>query len=560
MGNPENLFYAHLNKNHLNLELNHVSILSKSSNNSKSIYLLPIIIVLGIISGTIITYLQISDYQQQLTQSYKNEINRILVGIIEIRESRLQTISNSMIAFFKSSNTLTPDEFQSFSDIILRVNPEVVNISIIDRNQMIIYSSPQYEITGKNFDVLFPTHPTIINGIKTMNIEFPMDEFHRLVISIPFDYFISHDMIPSNQFKLILFSPLDNNLKLYQIFNNHGMLETNNVDFTQEELKNSIEVNVQTNLHGHIIKKDYALKYIIWNAKFEPDTTFNQSLLIVGIISSILVSGIIYKINNSLRQKIHDRSLILEQKNLELEQIKKSKDEFVTMIVHDLKNPIVPIISLSDILLSNALGDLTPKQTDRIKMIKSSATSLENLIQDLLDSQKAELGKLYLNLSENNLSEIIQNTILKFKPEFDTKEITIETNIASNISCVCDKTRIEQVLSNLLLNSLDFVSEKMGKILISLESDNHIAKITIKDNGIGIEKDQLDKLFVKFYQIKHDMTRKYGGTGLGLAVSNEIVALHGGRIWAESDGIRKGSTFFIELPLKDHDKTNEPKK
>ncbi len=249
----------------------------------------------------------------------------------------------------------------------------------------------------------------------------------------------------------------------------------------------------------------------------------------------------------------------MNKKNLELEQIKKSKDEFVTMIVHDLKNPIVPITSLSDILLSTTLGDLNPKQIDRIKMIKSSAISLQNLIQDLLDSQKAELGKLYLNFSENNLSEIVQNTISKFKPEFDTKEIAIETSIASNISCVCDKTRIEQVLSNLLLNSLDFVSEKMGKISISLESDNHIATITIKDNGIGIEKDQLDKLFVKFYQIKHNMTRKYGGTGLGLAVSNDIVALHGGKIWAESNGIGTGSTFFIELPLKDHDKANTPK-
>ena len=241
---------------------------------------------------------------------------------------------------------------------------------------------------------------------------------------------------------------------------------------------------------------------------------------------------------------------------LKKERVKKSKDEFVTMIIHDLQNPLVPIMSFSDILLSNTLGDLTPKQIDRIKMIQSSATSLQNLIQDLLDSQKAELGKLHLNLSENNLSEIVQNIISKFKPEFDIKEITIETSIANNIQCVCDKTRIEQVLSNILLNSLDFVSEKMGKISISLESDNHTAKITIKDNGIGIEKAQLDKLFVKFYQIKHDMTRKYGGTGLGLAVSREIIALHGGNIWVESDGIRKGSTFFIELPLKDYDETN----
>ena len=525
---------------------------------SQSIYLLPIIIGLGIIFGTVVVYLQISDYQQQLSQSYKHEINGILEGVIDRKDSRLQTISNSMIGFFESSKEVTPEEFANFSDRIFSSNPELVSISIINQDQTILYSFPQYEITGKSFDVLFPTHPTQINGINTMNVEFPMSDFRKIIISIPFDYFISTDVIPSQHFKMILFSPLDNNVRLYEIFNNDGIIETNNVEFTQKELENILEFEVKTNLYGHTIKKDYVLKYLIWDDSFESNITSSQLILLGGIISSIIISFLVYK-TNILKQKIQIRSKISEQKNLELEQIKKSKNEFVTMIVHDLKNPIVPIISLSDILLSNALGDLTPKQADRIKMIKSSATSLENLIQDLLDSQKAELGRLHLNLLENNLSEIVQNSISKFKPEFDTKEITIETNIASNISCVCDKIRIEQVITNMLLNSLDFVSEKIGKILISLESDNHTAKITIKDNGIGIEKDQLDKLFVKFYQIKHDMTRKYGGTGLGLAVSNEIVALHRGRIWAESDGIGTGSTFFIELPLKDHGIANTSK-
>lgn len=529
-----------------------------TTEHSKSIYLLPIIIGLGIIVGTAAVYLQIYDYQQQLSKSYKHEINGILEGVIDRRESRLQAISNSMIGFFESSTDITPNEFTSFSNIIFNSNPELVNVSIIDQNQTILYSFPESNMVGENFDMLFPTHPTQINDIKAMNIEFPMKNFNKIIISVPFDYFISYDTLPSQNFKMILTSPLDDNLKLYQISNIDGIIETNNVRFTQKELENSIEVNAKTNLYGHTIKKEYVLRYLIWDGTFESNNTLNYFLLIIGGIFSVIIPFIVYKTNNNLRQKIQERSLVLEQKNLQLEQIKKSKDEFVTMIVHDLKNPIVPIISLSDILLSNTLGDLTSKQIDRIKMIKSSATSLDNLIQDLLDSQKAELGKFHLNLLENNLSEIVQNTITKFKSEFETKEITIETNIASNVSCICDKARIEQVLSNILLNSIDFVSEKIGKISISLESDNHTAKIIIKDNGIGIEKDQIDKLFVKFYQIKHDMIRKYGGTGLGLAVSSDIITLHGGRIWAESDGMRKGSTFFIELPLKDREKSNEP--
>ena len=531
-----------------------------TTNNSKAIYLLPLIIGLGIIFGTVTAYLQIYDYQQQLSESFKHELNGFFQGIIDRKESRLQTVSNSIIGLFESSTEVTQKEFAIFSDRIFRSNPELVNVSIIDKDQMIIYSFPQSDMVEENFDTLFPSHPTTINGIKAMNLEFPMDDLHRLIISVPFDYFISYETIPSQQFKAILFSPLDDNLKLYQVYYNNGIIETDNVEFSQNELKDSIEINAKTNLFGHTIKKNYVLKYLIWDKNFETNPTLSQILLIVGIVSSVIVPFVIYKTNSTLRQKIQERSKILEQRNLDLEEIKKSKDEFVTMVVHDLKNPLVPITSLSDILLSNTLGDLNPKQTDRIQMIKSNAISLQNLIQDLLDSQKAELGKLRLNLLENNLSEIVQNTISKFKPEFDAKEIIVEISIANNVSCICDKTRIEQVMTNLLFNSLDFISEKIGKISISLKSDDHTAKITIKDNGIGIETDQLDKLFVKFYQIKHAVTRKYGGTGLGLAISHDIIALHGGRIWAESDGIGNGSTFFIELPLKDHDKSNESEK
>lgn len=519
--------------------------------NSISVYLLPIIIGLGIVFGTGIAYLQIYDYQQQLSESFKHELKGIFEGIIDRRESSLKTISNSVIGLFESSTEVTQEEFAIFSTRIFNSNPEIVNISIIDDDGVILYSYPQTSLIEKNFDMLFPSHPTIIDNVKTMNIEFPMNDLRRLIVSVPFDYFISYDTVPSQHFKVILFSPIDNNLKLYQISNINGLVETDNVEFTQKELENSIEINFKTNLFGHTIKKNYDLKYLIWEGELETNPVLSQLLLIIGIFSSVIVPIIIYKTNNILRQKIQERSKVLEQ-------IKKSKDEFVTMVVHDLKNPLVPITSLSDILLSNTLGDLNSKQIDRIKMIKSSAISLQNLIQDLLDSQKVELGKLHLNLSENNLSEIVQNTISKFKPEFESKEIIVETSIANNIQCVCDKTRIEQVISNLLLNSLDFISEKIGKISISLESDDYTAKITIKDNGIGIETNQLDKLFIKFYQIKHSVTRKYGGTGLGLTISHDIITLHGGKIWAESDGIGKGSTFFIELPLKDH-KTNTSK-
>lgn len=169
-------------------------------------YLLPILIGLGIIFGTVVAYLQISDYQQQLSQSYQNEIDRILEGVIDRRESRLETINNSIIGFFEGSTEVTTYEFEVFSNRIFSSNPELVNISILDDTQTILYSSPQYEMIGENFGVLFPSHPAEINGIKTINLEFPMSDLRKIIISVPLDYFISVDTIPSQNFKLILLS------------------------------------------------------------------------------------------------------------------------------------------------------------------------------------------------------------------------------------------------------------------------------------------------------------------------------------------------------------------
>ena len=170
-----------------------MSDMSNIVDHPKSIYLLPIMIGLGIVFGTVIVYLQIYDYQQKLSESFKHEINGILEGIIDRKESRLQTVSNSIIGLFESSTEVTQKEFAIFSDRIFRSNPELVNVSILDKDQMIIYSFPQPDMVEENFDTLFPSHPTTINGIKAMNLEFPMDDLHRLIISVPFDYFISYE-------------------------------------------------------------------------------------------------------------------------------------------------------------------------------------------------------------------------------------------------------------------------------------------------------------------------------------------------------------------------------
>ena len=174
------------------------------------------------------------------------------------------------------------------------------------------------------------------------------------------------------------------------------------------------------------------------------------------------------------------------------------------------------------------------------------------LIKDLLDAQKIELGQLRLEKNVHNVSEIIKDIVTKMKPDADTYGISITQELQEDVLCLCDKSRIEQVLINLISNSLDFSPKQTGKIQIKLSRKDDQAKITVKDNGIGIIKKSIDKIFVKFYQVDTSNTREHGGTGLGLSVCKGIVENHGGKIWAESEGKGKGTEIHILLPINLH--------
>ena len=255
----------------------------------------------------------------------------------------------------------------------------------------------------------------------------------------------------------------------------------------------------------------------------------------------------ITEIHNVRKKIITSEKRIRVQFN-ELKKLDSLKDEFLTMITHELKTPLVPIKGYVDILLSEKFGSLNEKQKDRLRLVSSSSAFLLRLISDLLDAQKIELGRLKLNKDEHNLTELINKTIDKIKPEISRSGIIITTDLQPDLSCFCDAPRIEQVLSNIIINSLDFCPKEEGRIHIKSYAENSHAKVIIKDNGVGIEKNALDKIFVKFYQVDTSSTREHGGSGLGLSICKGIVITHGGKIWAESEGRDRGAEIHIDLP------------
>lgn len=228
----------------------------------------------------------------------------------------------------------------------------------------------------------------------------------------------------------------------------------------------------------------------------------------------------------------------------------RRKDEFMAMMSHELKTPLVPISGYTDLLLMGKYGELTNTQREKILIIQTSIKSLLSLMSDLLDAQKIDLGKFRLDLKDENLDKILLDTVKKIEPSTSKSGITITTDLQNNLHCFCDKNRIVQTISNILLNSIDFCTKNTGRIHVTAKIQDDFVKIVIKDNGIGITKEKIEHLFTNFYQGDISMTREHGGTGLGLAVCKGIVETHGGKIWVDSEGIGKGIEVHIMLPHK----------
>jgi signal transduction histidine kinase len=236
-----------------------------------------------------------------------------------------------------------------------------------------------------------------------------------------------------------------------------------------------------------------------------------------------------------------------------LKESEKAKEEFISMVSHELKTPIVPIKIYSEMFLkTTSLGVLNAKQKKAMQIVSRSIEKLEALVGDVLDVYKLDIGKLTLSKYYVDIAELINRTILDLTPITIEKQIELKSDIRTTKedSVFCDPKRIEQVLSNLVKNSVDFVPDKGGSIMIRVEKGRNTNSefiFTVEDNGIGITAEERHKLFDKFYQADTSFSRKHGGTGLGLAICRGIVEAHGGKIWID-ESYTNGAAFKFTIP------------
>lgn len=275
---------------------------------------------------------------------------------------------------------------------------------------------------------------------------------------------------------------------------------------------------------------------------FEKFHTLKDEHLSVSTVQSVADSDSKRKIALISKEKE-----ITEAKNAELERANVLKTKLLGIAAHDLKNPLGNIIGFVKMLIEE-----TPSETDNfdmLLMINESSVNMLRLIADLLESSAAEIGAMTLELEEIDASEVIRTVIYSNVSAAQAKQQRIESKI-EDVHVVADSKRLRQVVDNLLSNAIKY-SPAGKSINARLFRHNNSARIEVQDEGQGLTEDDKSKLFGQFQRLSAQPTGGETATGLGLSIVKQIVELHGGRIWAESEGKDKGATFIVELPIPD---------
>lgn len=274
------------------------------------------------------------------------------------------------------------------------------------------------------------------------------------------------------------------------------------------------------------------------------------------------------ELNEKLEEKVIERTKDLEKANRELERSNRLKSQFIATMSHELRTPLNSILGFSELLMDEAFGALTDKQKRYVNNIYNSGSHLLQLINNILDIAKIESGKMELHYEAFSVRQAISEVETIIRPLADKKRQMLITNIGEGVSLIkADKVKFKQILYNLLSNAVKFTPEG-GDIFLDADviggegsayfvkgsnicyRNESCLKISVTDTGIGIKKEDQERVFYEFEQVDSSFSRRYEGTGLGLALTKRLVELHGGEIFVESEE-GKGSKFTVVIPLFD---------
>jgi PAS domain S-box-containing protein len=245
-------------------------------------------------------------------------------------------------------------------------------------------------------------------------------------------------------------------------------------------------------------------------------------------------------------EAINSLNRMLEEKNLKLTELNETKTKFVATVSHELRTPLAIIGESIEQMLDGISGEITREQKEVLDMAKDNIERLKRIINNLLDISKIEAGKIELKKEIVDIGLLAEGVASTFKPHASHRGIKIKITVPQeDLKAMVDRDRIVQVFTNLIGNALKFTMT--GQIEVSAGGKNNEIECRVVDTGIGIKPEDLNKVFGKFEQFERDKKTGEKGAGLGLAIARELVEMHGGKIWVESE-YGKGTTFVFTLP------------
>lgn len=270
--------------------------------------------------------------------------------------------------------------------------------------------------------------------------------------------------------------------------------------------------------------------------------------------------GVLAKAFNSMTRQLQESFKTLESKNEELQQLDLLKDEFLANTSHELRTPLNGIIGLAESLIDGVAGELPEQVKTNLAMIVLSGRRLASLVNDILDFSKLKHKNIELQIKPVGMRESVEIVLALSQPLIGKKPLELRNAISPDLPPAnADENRVQQILHNLIANAIKFTEAGLVEISAALKTDAEVETsqlslpstylaITISDTGIGIPEDKLERIFESFEQVDGSTSRIYGGTGLGLAVTKQLVELQGGKIWVTSQ-LGVGSQFTFTLPV-----------
>ena len=360
---------------------------------------------------------------------------------------------------------------------------------------------------------------------------------------------------------------LVNALKLRSVLNYKSLFETKKIPFEIDDTKLKIIKNIKNP------NEKYTFSIFQYDNMFAPIDLGEEFFGCIEIFKNKPFSSddaayfqtIVRQVSLPLKSAGLYKKII--EKNNELEKLERVKSDFISIVSHELRTPLTPIKNALSILSSGRCGDLSENASKFVDMAKRNVLNLTNIINDILDINKIEAGKMIFNYKTMNIHSVIDNVKNNFECVAKEHEIIFETLEQANLPDIyADSQRLEQVLTNLVSNAIKFTpSGKSIKIISELKNskdiicdelfdsviktlDGNYIIVSVCDEGIGMKKENILKAFDMFTQIENSLTRKVGGTGLGLPIAKQLMKAHKGAIWCESQE-DKGSTFTIAIPV-----------